>query len=326
MKTIDNLEAWEVLVVAARTRSLSRTAIVLDLDLPKVSRLLHNLEEELGFALFDKSHRPIAPTPRCAELVKSVEPLVTGFRNLEIFSRNHLSDKLTIRFAAPIELARLFFSEALLRYSSDHPDVEFTILPEVHPDAIRADTVDAIVANHLPLDDSGLVVRQYNSSSTPVFATPEYLNKHGIPKSPEDLSEHTGLLLKTVAHDPTDVLYNVGGDCAPIRWKNTFMTHDQMSLKQLLLNHQGITVDLYAGHVLEELQNGTVVPILEGWEREVWTMCLITRLEDERNSPRLRAFAEWFMITLGTRMRNFSKLSHMAATVAFERARRQSGN
>ena len=57
MKTIDNLEAWEVLVVAARTRSLSRTAIVLDLDLPKVSRLLHNLEEELGFALFDKSHR-----------------------------------------------------------------------------------------------------------------------------------------------------------------------------------------------------------------------------------------------------------------------------
>lgn len=55
-------------------------------------------------------------------------------------------------------------------------------------------------------------------------------------------------------------------------------------------------------------------------------MCLITRLEDERNSPRLRAFAEWFMITLGTRMRNFSKLAHMAATVAFERARRQSGN
>lgn len=326
MKTIDNLEAWEVLVVAARTRSLSRTAIVLDLDLPKVSRLLHNLEEELGFALFDKSHRPISPTPRCAELVKSVEPLVTGFRNLGIFTRNHLTDKLTIRFAAPIELARLFFSEALLHYSSDHPDVEFAILPEVHPDAIRADTVDAIVANRLPLDDSGLVVRQYNSSSTPVFATPEYLNKHGIPKSPEDLSEHTGLLLKTVAHDPTDVLYNVSGDCAPIHWKNTFMTHDQMSLKQLLLNHQGITVDLYAGHVLEELQNRTVVPILEGWEREVWTMCLITRLEDERNSPRLRAFAEWFMITLGTQMRNFSKLAHMAATVAFDRARRQSGN
>lgn len=326
MKTIDNLEAWEVLVVAARTRSLSRTAIVLDLDLPKVSRLLHNLEKELGFALFDKSHRPISPTPRCAELVKSVEPLVTGFRNLGIFTRNHLTDKLTIRFAAPIELARLFFSEALLHYSSDHPDVEFAILPEVHPDAIRADTVDAIVANRLPLDDSGLVVRQYNSSSTPVFATPEYLNKHGIPKSPEDLSEHTGLLLKTVAHDPTDVLYNVSGDCAPIHWKNTFMTHDQMSLKQLLLNHQGITVDLYAGHVLEGLQNGTVVPILEGWEREVWTMCLITRLEDERNSPRLRAFAEWFMITLGTQMRNFSKLAHMAATVAFDRARRQSGN
>lgn len=72
MRTIDNLQAWKVLAVTARTQSLSRAAIVLDLDLPKVSRLLRDLEAELGFPLFDKSHRPISPTPRCAELVRSV--------------------------------------------------------------------------------------------------------------------------------------------------------------------------------------------------------------------------------------------------------------
>ncbi len=324
MKTIDNLQAWEVLVITARTRSLSRASIVLDMDLPKVSRLLRDLEAELGFALFDKSHRPISPTSRCAELVKSVEPLVAAFRSLEVVNRDKLDGKLEIRFAAPIELSRLFFSEALMRYSSEHTDVQFTILPEMHPDAVRTRKVDAAVANRLPIDSSGLVVRQYHCSSTPVFATPEYLEKYGQPQTPQDLVHHTGLLLKTVAHDPTEVLYHNDGRFSVIRWKNIFNTHDQMSLKQLLLSHQGITVDLYAGHVIEELQNGTVVPILEGWEREPWTMCLITRLEDEHTSPRLHAFAEWFLMTVGTQMRNHGKNAYLASTLAFERMRSRS--
>ena len=36
MKITDNLQAWEALVITARTQSLSRTAIVLDMDLTKV--------------------------------------------------------------------------------------------------------------------------------------------------------------------------------------------------------------------------------------------------------------------------------------------------
>lgn len=93
------------------------------------------------------------------------------------------------------------------------------------------------------------------------------------------------------------MLYGSNGTGVPIHRKNTFITHDQMSLKELLLAHQGITVDLYAGHVAEEVKAGSVVPILEGWERAPWTMCLVTRLEAEHNRPRLHELAEWFIVT-----------------------------
>lgn len=310
-----------MLAVTARTQSLSRAAIVLDLDLPKVSRLLRDLEAELGFPLFDKSHRPISPTPRCAELVRSVEPLVAGFRRLDVFAHDSDSGLQEIRFAAPIELSRLFFSPALMRYAGEHPEVRFTIVPEVHPDEVRTGAVDAAVINRLPLDSTGLIVRQYHCSSTPVFATPTYLEKFSEPRTPEDLARHTGLLLKTVEHDPTDVLFGADGSRSPISWKNTFISHDQMSLKELLLAHQGIAVNLYAGHVLEEPEAGTVVPILEGWEREPWTMCLVTRLEDERNRPGLHEFAGWFTISVDTRMRQDGKHAYLAAMLAFERNR-----
>ena len=80
MKPSQNLLSWQVFVATCRTRSISQAAVLLDIDLPKASRLLSALETELGEPLFDKSHRPIQPTPRAAELQRAVEPLVAGFQ------------------------------------------------------------------------------------------------------------------------------------------------------------------------------------------------------------------------------------------------------
>lgn len=108
MKPSQNLLSWQVFVATCRTRSISQAAVLLDIDLPKASRLLSALETELGEPLFDKSHRPIQPTPRAAELQRAVEPLVAGFQAaLEPKAEPH--ERFTIRFAAPIELARNIF-------------------------------------------------------------------------------------------------------------------------------------------------------------------------------------------------------------------------
>lgn len=71
---------------------------------------------------------------------------------------------------------------------------------------MRNGLVDVAVINYVPLDATGLVLRRYNSSRTPLLATPEYIRTHGAPSSPEDLAQHTGLLLETVMHPPTQIL------------------------------------------------------------------------------------------------------------------------
>ena len=54
MKALENLRAWEALVVAAKTGSITRTALVLDMEITRVSRLLTDLEAECGIVFFDK--------------------------------------------------------------------------------------------------------------------------------------------------------------------------------------------------------------------------------------------------------------------------------
>ena len=163
--------------------------------------------------------------------------------------------------------------------------------------------MDVAVINHLPIDDSGLMFRHLHTSSTVPLATPEYLEKYGTPETVEDLANHIGLLHHSINARDTTVLYRNGVASSPLRWRDTFLASDQVTLKRLLLNHRGIAVDLFLGHVVDEINEGKVVPVLRGWERAPWHMCVVTRTEDAERSPRLRAFAEWFAGYAGNALR-----------------------
>ena len=71
---------------------------------------------------------------------------------------------------------------------------------------------------------------------------------------------------------PTMILYRDGVASNIIHWQNIYLSHDQFLIRNMVLNHQGITPDLYLGHVVEELRQGKIVPILPGWERQNWNM------------------------------------------------------
>ena len=149
----------------------------------------------------------------------------------------------------------------------------------------------------LPFED--LVVRLYHVTSTCVLATPAYLRRHGTPQTPADLVRHTGLLLRTVNLNPVRRLYRDGIESEILEWKNVFITHDQIALKELLLEDRGIAVDLSLAHVVEELESGRIVSVMPGWERAPWRMCVVTLREREEACPPLRLFAEAVALRTG---------------------------
>lgn len=60
--TSSNIVAWKVFHTITKTGSLSRAAIELDLSVSKLSRLLAQLEDDLGETLIDRGRRPLQPT------------------------------------------------------------------------------------------------------------------------------------------------------------------------------------------------------------------------------------------------------------------------
>ena len=130
----NDLAAWRILLAAVRTGSIRATALQAALPAAKVSRIIAELERELGFELLDRSTRPMKPTPSCRDL------------------------------------CRLYFSALVAKWADAHPGITFDIRPEATADDVRNGLVDVAVINYVPLDATGLVLRRYNSSRPPCDA------------------------------------------------------------------------------------------------------------------------------------------------------------
>lgn len=293
MKNIHSILAWKAMLLAAKTGSISQTAMLMDISLTKASLLISGLEKEVGFPLLDRNTRPFRPTKQAEFLIPLALPIVKSFEEMLQLSKG-AGEKIVIRIASPIEIAQEFYSSKLIAYSKTHTNVVFEMVRECSPDALFSGEADVTVVNQKPLDESNLVVRPFMRTSTPVLCSPEYLRRYGVPKTPEDLSEHTGLLQKTHIHLTTQFLYSRDKESSLLKWRTQFFTHDQLTIKRHLLNHQGISPDLYFGHVLPELQNGSLIPILPGWERTPWDMAIVTRQDKEFECATLRSFAMWW--------------------------------
>ncbi|WP_304626318.1 LysR family transcriptional regulator, partial [uncultured Parasutterella sp.] len=174
MKQKDNLLAWRALAVTVETGNITQTALLLDLDSAKVSRLIAGLEKEIGFELLVKNRRPFIPTDRCRQILPMVLPLLDGFSRLDEFCAG-TAQKILIRFSAPVEMTQQFYSQELLQYSHLNPRIQFSMLPEMTVRELLAGDTDVAVVNQSPADQSEIVARHVVSNSTPVFASPQYL-------------------------------------------------------------------------------------------------------------------------------------------------------
>ena len=179
----NDLAAWRILIAAVRTGSIRATALQADLPAAKVSRIISELERELGFELLDRSTRPMKPTPNCRDLVEGMTPLLAGFdRMWEHFSKKEAMRHVS--FAAPIDLCRLYFSALVAKWADAHPGITFDIRPEATADDVRNGLVDVAVINYVPLDATGLVLRRYNSSRPPSLRRPSTSARTARPPHP----------------------------------------------------------------------------------------------------------------------------------------------
>ena len=128
MKPRENLLSWQVFLTTAVTKNISKTSIELEMDLKTVSRIVKELESDLGFILFDRSCRPFKLTEGAEKILPLAKELLRIKNKIEYKVQDFLLKPTEIRLSLPVNMTRDDLFELMDKYASAHPNLKIRLL------------------------------------------------------------------------------------------------------------------------------------------------------------------------------------------------------
>jgi DNA-binding transcriptional LysR family regulator len=155
-----NIRSLEVFKAIMQSGSTTTAGHILQMSQSAISRQLTGLEEDLGFALFDREKGRLVPTAEAAALLPQIVELVDGFaqmkRRAEDLKAGTAGD-LLVKAAFPHSLATTLLPEIIARFNKERPRVAVEILTGPY-DAVErmvADREADIGFVRLPTEEPG---------------------------------------------------------------------------------------------------------------------------------------------------------------------------
>lgn len=180
----------EVFVRAMRLGGLSAAARELDLSPTMASRHLQALEERLGVTLVHRTTRRLSLTEAGAIYLDKAERILDDLReaDAEVTAQGVAVEGL-LRVSAPVAFGTQHVAALVAEFHRMHPGVTVELgLSDRYVDLLEEGWDMAIRIGRLA--DSSLVARKLADMHLCVCASREYLDKHGVPRTLDDLAEH----------------------------------------------------------------------------------------------------------------------------------------
>jgi DNA-binding transcriptional LysR family regulator len=148
-----------------------------------------------------------------------------------------------------------------------------------------------------PLEESSLVARRICNLERVICAAPDYLARHGTPRTPDDLQRHNCLWMTSqpaLRRWPFDTDEGI----RVVHVDGNVVTNNAETVLQLAVAGVGVT-RLSDVVVAEAIRAGSLVPILTDWHH-VEPVPLFATYPSGRNlSPKVRAMVEFLVEEFG---------------------------
>lgn len=187
---MERLSYLRVFVRLAETLSFSETAATLHIARSTVSKIVQDLEDELGVRLIQRSTRSVTLTSngqqfhkRCVALIRDAD-LIT-----QMFATGSQAPGGKLRVNAPTRIARKILVPSLPQFFERYPDIELDLAATDRPVDLLSEGFDCVIRVGAQRD-SRLVSRTIAELRMVNCASPSYLGHYGIPGSVDDLDRH----------------------------------------------------------------------------------------------------------------------------------------
>lgn len=289
---MDRLDAMQVLVAVVDAGSLSAGSRKLNAPVQSVSRKVADLERLLGTRLLIRTSRNVRLTDAGRDYVDEARHIVERVQDAELrASGEYKRPSGKLRITATNDLGRRVVLPLACEFLREHPEIAIdSIIANRFVDLLEEHVDVAVRIGRLP--DSALFATKVGAVRPVVCASPEYLERRGLPVTRDNLLEHDLIEFLGVSWGAADA-----GPMPPER-SIRFHTNDATAARIAAVEGLGIA-RLPDYMIRAELTSGELVEILDDYAPEPFPVHLIY-MKQGLLPLKVRAFVDW----MAPRLRN----------------------
>ena len=260
---MDKLTTMKTFLAVVQEGSFSKAADKLDISPQLVSKYISALEDNLRTRLLHRTTRKVSVTEagnqyyqRCQQVIIDIEDMENSLNNLS----ENVSGVLSI--SAPMSFGTKHLAGLLVDFQKQYPNLKLDLrLTDQYVDIVEQGIDIALRIG--VLKNSTLIAKKIAPIHLAVFASPDYLERHGTPQTLLDLQSHN--YLRYSHSEPTKRLFGVNELKSELKLESNFVANNGDLLLNTAIAGGGIAMQptFIAG---EALAQGKVVRILNDYE------------------------------------------------------------
>ncbi|EKE01355.1 MAG: hypothetical protein ACD_21C00155G0003 [uncultured bacterium] len=235
------LDDTAIFTAIVQEGGFSHAAKSLGLSNGLISRRIANLEAQLGVTLIKRTTRQLQLTPE-GELFWQHAQRIQQELNEATTLIQSLADKPTghLYVSAPLYFGRHHLMPLIVKFQESFPDVKIDlILTNQYLDPIK-ENLDLLIrgtgyVDHSVLKDSNMRMKLLFKQKIQLYASPDYLIKHGEPKTIDELINHQIIGYVEKTHLPVE-----------IKWAYKLKNHEKQISLTPTFNCNDVESGIYA--------------------------------------------------------------------------------
>jgi DNA-binding transcriptional LysR family regulator len=261
---MDKLRDIETFVSVVEAGSFAKAAENASVTAVMIGRRVTQIEKRLGGALLERSTRRLSLTPAGEQYYRYGLDMLARLRTAERLvsdGRDYATGKLIVSCSS--SFGRHHVAPHLIGFMRANPDVNVSLnLSDRVVDLVRMGYEIGIRTG--PVLDPNLVVTRLVPSRAVVIGTPAYLERHGIPRTPEDLAQHNCIAYNEHGGQPRGWLFQVDGQPVVVKPGGNLSSNDGAMLTRWALEGLGLAwrPEWQVAHALAQ---GKAVTVLDAF-------------------------------------------------------------
>lgn len=280
-----------VFVRVVEDGSFTAAAASLDLSKGAVSKYVSRLEAGLGARLLNRTTRSLTLTEAGADFYTRASRALAELREAAEEAGEYAgSPRGHLRVAAPPFYASEILSPRLHEFHRRFPDITVELLLDNRLIDLVEKRVDVAVRMSAP-EDSSLVMRKIADIPLMECASPAYIERHGRPQSPRELSEHACLIYTASPRPHQWLFYGEDGQPYSVSVRGFFELDGDHTMRQLAFDGLGI-IRMPKLFLQDAIDRGCLVPL---WPEDISAKVTFAALYPSRSglTAKARAFIDF---------------------------------